>query len=414
MTQTVTLIISGGIAAYKSLELIRLLRKDGITVLPVLTNGGAQFVTPLSVAALAQHPVYTDLWSLKDESEMGHIRLSRDADLVMVAPASADLIAKMAHGLADDLASTLLLASNKPVMISPAMNGEMWNNPATQRNIETLKQDGIIIIPPAAGDMACGETGEGRMPESLELFAEIKNQLNPVKPLAGKKAIVTSGPTFEAIDPVRYIGNRSSGKQGHAIAAQLARAGADVTLISGPVNIPAPRGIKIIHIQSAAEMQKAVLENLPADIAVCAAAVADWGIESPASHKMKKRAGEGPPALKLVPNPDILAEIGAHKPRPTLIIGFAAETEDLIVNAKAKLLKKACDWIIANQVGIDGNPVFGQDDNQVTLLTHTTTEDWPAASKMDIARRLVVRICEKIAEGDSNHDRARPAQRQST
>lgn len=397
-TRSILLIISGGIAAYKSLELIRLLKKTGTAVRVILTKGGEQFVTPLSVSALSEHPVYTDIWSLKDESEMGHIRLSREADLIIVAPASANLIAKMANGIADDLASTTLLASNKPIMISPAMNPEMWAKPSTQRNLETLKQDGINIIAPNVGDMACGETGTGRMPEAAELFKAAEDFFLNNQPLAGKTAIVTSGPTYEPIDPVRFIGNRSSGKQGHAIAAELAKQGARVTLVTGPVSIPAPHGVKTIAIETAEDMKLAVTNALPADIFVGAAAVADWRVESPALQKMKKRTGQSAPELKFTENPDILATVSTHHNRPSLVIGFAAETEDLLNYARAKLVKKGCDWIVANQVGKDANPVFGADDNQVTLITRTTTENWPSASKTDVAKMLVNKIVEDLKD----------------
>jgi phosphopantothenoylcysteine decarboxylase/phosphopantothenate--cysteine ligase len=397
-TRSILLIISGGIAAYKSLELIRLFKKTGTYVRVILTKGGEQFVTPLSVSALSEHPVYTDLWSLKDESEMGHIKLSREADLIIVAPASANLIAKMANGIADDLASTTLLASNKPIMISAAMNPEMWAKPSTQRNLETLKKDGIHIIAPNVGDMACGETGTGRMPEANELFKAAEDFFLNNQPLAGKTAIVTSGPTYEPIDPVRFIGNRSSGKQGHAIAAELAKQGASVTLVTGPVSIPAPHGVQTISIETAEDMKAAVMNALPADIFVGAAAVADWRIESPALQKMKKRAGQTAPELKFTENSDILATISTHQSRPSLVIGFAAETEDLLNYARAKLVKKGCDWIVANQVGKDENPVFGADDNQVTLLTRTTTENWPSASKSDVAKMLVNKIIEDLKD----------------
>ncbi|OFW88088.1 MAG: bifunctional phosphopantothenoylcysteine decarboxylase/phosphopantothenate synthase [Alphaproteobacteria bacterium RIFCSPHIGHO2_02_FULL_46_13] len=397
-TRSILLIISGGIAAYKSLELIRLFRKTGTYVRVILTKGGEQFVTPLSVSALSEHPVYTDLWSLKDESEMGHIRLSREADLIIVAPASANLIAKMANGITDDLASTTLLASNKPIMISPAMNPEMWAKPSTQRNLEILKQDGIHIIAPNVGDMACGETGTGRMPEATELFKAAEDFFLNNQPLAAKTAIVTSGPTYEPIDPVRFIGNRSSGKQGHAIAAELAKQGVNVTLVTGPVSIPAPHGVKTIAIETAEDMKLAVTNALPADIFVGAAAVADWRVETPSVQKMKKRVGQTAPELKFTENPDILATVSTHPNRPSLVIGFAAETEDVLNYARAKLVKKGCDWIVANQVGKDANPVFGADDNQVTLITRTTTENWPSASKTDVAKMLVNKIVEDLKD----------------
>lgn len=400
--KTVLLIISGGIAAYKSLELIRLLKKAGVNILPILTKGGEQFVTPLSVSALAEHAVYTDLWSLKDENEMGHIRLSREADLIVVAPASANFLAKMAQGIADDLASTTLLAANKPVMAFPAMNPEMWANPATQRNIDILKSDGIHIINPSSGAMACGEIGTGRLPEATEMFSAIESFLTSVGKLTGRKAIVTSGPTYEAIDPVRFIGNHSSGKQGHAIAAALAREGADVTLITGPVSLPDPEGVKTIHITSADDMLAAVTKSLPADIAVCAAAVSDWKVENAQSHKMKKRHSDEAPRLNLTENPDILAAISKSANRPQLVIGFAAETENAVKNAQEKLLKKGCDWILANQVGKTEFPVFGDDNNQVTLVTRTTTNDWPILNKKDVASRLVAAIIDEFSKGHSN------------
>ncbi|OFW96978.1 MAG: bifunctional phosphopantothenoylcysteine decarboxylase/phosphopantothenate synthase, partial [Alphaproteobacteria bacterium RIFCSPHIGHO2_12_FULL_45_9] len=378
--------------------LIRLFRKTGTYVRVILTKGGEQFVTPLSVSALSEHPVYTDLWSLKDESEMGHIRLSREADLIIVAPASANLIAKMANGITDDLASTTLLASNKPIMISPAMNPEMWAKPSTQRNLEILKQDGIHIIAPNVGDMACGETGTGRMPEATELFKAAEDFFLNNQPLAAKTAIVTSGPTYEPIDPVRFIGNRSSGKQGHAIAAELAKQGVNVTLVTGPVSIPAPHGVKTIAIETAEDMKLAVTNALPADIFVGAAAVADWRVETPSVQKMKKRVGQTAPELKFTENPDILATVSTHPNRPSLVIGFAAETEDVLNYARAKLVKKGCDWIVANQVGKDANPVFGADDNQVTLITRTTTENWPSASKTDVAKMLVNKIVEDLKD----------------
>lgn len=390
--RSVLLVISGGIAAYKSLELIRLLKKAGANVRVILTKGGEQFVTPLSVAALSEHPVYTELWSLKDEAEMGHIRLSREADLIVVAPASANLIAKIANGIADDLASTTLLASNKPMLISPAMNPEMWAKPSTQRNIHTLKQDGVQVLMPCTGEMACGETGTGRMPEATELFSAIENFFLKNKPLSGQRAIVSAGPTFEPIDPVRFIGNRSSGKQGYAIATELAKQGADVILVSGPTALPTPHGVKTISVETAEQMKNAVLENLPADIFVGTAAVADWKVSNPASQKMKKRAGGEAPALNFTENPDILSLVGHHANRPKLVIGFAAETENILDNARQKLTKKGCNWIVANQVGTNENPAFGTDENQVTLVTSTTTEPWDKMSKQDIAHKLVEKI----------------------
>ena len=387
----ILLIISGGIAAYKSLELIRGLKKSGASVRCILTRGGSHFVTPLSVSALTEEAVYDDLWSLKDEKEMGHIRLSREADLIVVAPASANLIAQMAHGLAEDLASTTLLATNRPVMICPAMNPMMWQHTATQENIETLRNRGVSIVMPADGDMACGETGTGRLREPEEILKAITNHFQANKPLAGLKALVTSGPTFEPIDPVRFIGNRSSGKQGHAIAQALNDAGASVTLISGPVNIFDPTGVKTIHIQTAEEMLEACQNTLPADIAICAAAVSDWRAENTAPNKIKKGAEKTPPTLSLVENPDILRTISTHKTnRPALVIGFAAETENLIKNATDKLTKKSCDWILANNVAED--EIFGTDENHVYLVTNNDTTEWPQTSKRTIARDLTQEI----------------------
>lgn len=385
----ILLIISGGIAAYKSLELIRGLKKSGASVRCILTQGGAHFVTPLSVSALAEEQVYTDLWSLKDESEMGHIRLSREADLVVVAPASANIMAQMAHGLAEDLASTTLLATNRPVMIAPAMNPMMWQHAATQENLNTLKSRGIIILDPADGDMACGETGTGRMREPEEILLAVTKYFQDHKPLAGLKAIVTSGPTHEPIDPVRFIGNRSSGKQGHAIASSLASAGASVTLISGPVSLPNPQGVKVISVQTAQEMLAACENTLPADIAICAAAVSDWRVENTSSQKIKKGTDKSPPPLQFIENPDILATLSTHKNRPALVIGFAAETQDLLKNAAEKRTKKSCDWILANDVS---NGVFGEDENQVTLVTQNGYAEWPKATKENIARDITQEI----------------------
>ncbi len=385
----ILLVISGGIAAYKSLELIRLLRKARCEVRCILTKGGAEFITPLSVSALSEHPVYTDLFSLKDESEMGHIRLSREADLIVVAPASANLMAKLANGIADDLASTTLLASDKKVMIAPAMNPEMWAKPSTQRNIKTLENDGIIIVGPTSGEMACGETGLGRMIEAEDIAQSIEKYFSKSAPLSGMTALVTSGPTYEPIDPVRFVGNRSSGKQGHAIAEALSLAGANVTLVTGPVSIPDPLGVKTIHIETASEMLDACKSAPASDIAVCAAAVADWGIKSPAGHKMKKRAGAAPPTLDFSENPDILATICQSSARPKLVVGFAAETEDAIKSAQEKLIRKGCDWILANQVGKTENPVFGTDHNQVTLVSRSKIDEWPPLSKKEVAVRLV-------------------------
>ncbi len=393
--KSVLLVISGGIAAYKSLELIRLLRKSGASVRCILTQGGAQFVTPLSVSALSENPVYSDLWSLKDESEMGHIRLSREADLIVIAPASANLIGKMAQGLADDLASTTLLAANKPILMAPAMNVEMWNNKAVQANIQVLLDRGITLCGPHDGAMACGEFGPGRMAEPEEIFDRILSFFFE-RPLKGLSAIVTSGPTFEAIDPVRYLGNRSSGKQGHAIAAALSHAGANVTLIRGPVSIPDPANIRTIAVESAAQMLAACESALPADIAICAAAVSDWRAADPSAHKIKK-TGHQPPALTLTENPDILQILSTHQNRPRLVVGFAAETENLIENARAKRLKKSCDWVLANDVG--ANDIFGADKTHLHLISGNDAQDWGAMSKRDAAERLTTEIIHHFGRG---------------
>jgi phosphopantothenoylcysteine decarboxylase/phosphopantothenate--cysteine ligase len=385
------LIISGGIAAYKSLELIRLLRKDGANVRCILTSGGEKFVTPLSVSALSENPVYTDLWSLKDESEMGHIRLSREADLIVIAPASANMLARMAQGLADDLASTTLLAANKPILAAPAMNQMMWSNPATQANVHTLRGRGIHFIGPESGDMACGETGAGRMSEAIAIFAAINAHFGAAQPLKGKRALVTSGPTYEPLDPVRFLGNRSSGKQGHAVAAALRDAGAEVTLVSGPVSLPDPKGVRTVHVETAQQMFDACIAALPADIAVCSAAVSDWAPAQVSAGKMKKSKDRNPPEINLRENPDILGTIAQTGPgRPALVVGFAAETGDLIEEAKGKRARKGCDWVVANDVS--GNKVFGSDMNTVHVVSATGVESWPEAGKDEVARRLVERI----------------------
>ncbi|KZB67027.1 bifunctional phosphopantothenoylcysteine decarboxylase/phosphopantothenate synthase [Thalassospira lucentensis] len=401
--KNILLIISGGIAAYKVLEVIRRLRDRKINIRAILTKGGAEFVTPLSVAALTENKVYQDLFSLTDEAEMGHIRLSREADLVLVAPASADILAKMATGQAGDLATTALLATNKPVMVVPAMNVEMWNHAATQANIATLEGRGVIRIGPAAGDLACGETGSGRLAEPAEIIAAVFDFLEgqPAgKPLAGRKAVVTSGPTHEPIDPVRYIANRSSGKQGHAIAAALAVAGADVTLVSGPVSLPDPTGVKVVRIETARQMLDAVQAALPADIAVCAAAVADWRVAAEAGQKLKKDGSGVIPDLKLSENPDILATISQKGPkRPDLVVGFAAETENVIEHARAKRARKGCDWILANDVA-PGTGTFGGDHNEVFLISGAdgaSDEVWPRQGKAGVARALVQRISRHFA-----------------
>jgi phosphopantothenoylcysteine decarboxylase/phosphopantothenate--cysteine ligase len=394
--KNILLVISGGIAAYKSLELIRLIRKNGGDVRCILTSGGAQFVTPLSVASLSENPVYTDLWSLKDETEMGHIRLSRECDVVMVAPASANLMAKLAHGMADDLATTTLLASDKPVILAPAMNPQMWENAATQANLKTLSARGFKILSPGTGEMACGEIGQGRLPEAQDLLDALTHHFSAGKPLAGKRAVVTAGPTYEPIDPVRFVGNRSSGKQGYAIAAALEDLGASVTLISGPSDLKSPQKIKTIRIENAAQMLENCQKSLPADIVVCAAAVADWTPEIYQPAKMKK-ATDDTMSLPLRQTTDILKTLSAKSPlRPALVVGFAAETENLIENAKAKLAKKGCDWVVANLISED-NPAFGADKNQVYLVTSDTVEPWPKATKESIARTLALRIAEAFS-----------------
>jgi phosphopantothenoylcysteine decarboxylase / phosphopantothenate---cysteine ligase len=390
----VLLIIAGGIAAYKSLEVIRRLRERGTRVRCILTAGGARFVTPLAVASLSGEKVYEELFSLTDEAEMGHIRLSREADLVVVAPATADLMAKMAHGLADDLASTALLATDKPVLLAPAMNPQMWTHPATARNLARLRADGVAVVGPNPGDMACGEVGLGRMAEPAEILAAIEARLAPAaRPLAGVRAIVTSGPTVEAIDPVRFLSNRSSGKQGHAIAAALAAAGATVTLVSGPVAEPDPAGVRVVRVESARDMLSAVEGALPADVVVCAAAVSDWRPAEARGQKLKKQAGAAPPALSLTENPDILRHVAQPGPaRPGLVVGFAAETEDVIANARRKLSAKGCDWILANDVSAE-QETFGGVNNTIHFLRRDTEpEAWPRASKVDVASRLVKEI----------------------
>ena len=398
----ILLIISGGIAAFRSLELIRRLRERGADVRCVLTKGGAEFVTPLSVAALSENKVYQDLFSLTDEAEMGHIRLSREADLVLVCPASADLLAKMANGLADDLASTALLATDKPVMVCPTMNVMMWQHPATQANMLTLESRDVMRVGPGAGNLACGEVGSGRLAEVMDIVAAVElffatGSAHQPRPLAGRHAIVTSGPTWEAIDPVRYIGNRSSGKQGHAIAGALARLGARTTLVSGPTWEPDPPGVDMVRIESAREMFEACHTALPADIAVCAAAVADWRVESDADKKIKKD-GSGPPTLALTENPDILASLSqAGNNRPKLVVGFAAETGNVVEYARAKLGRKGCDWLVANDVS-PGTGTFGGDENTVHLVSADTVDDWPRMSKTQVAERLADRIAEAFFE----------------
>jgi phosphopantothenoylcysteine decarboxylase/phosphopantothenate--cysteine ligase len=399
----ILLIISGGIAAYKSLELIRRLRDQGAAVRCIMTRAAHQFVTPLAVASLSEDKVYTDLFSLTDESEMGHIRLSREADLLVVAPATADLIARTAAGMADDLAATALLASDKPVLIAPAMNAMMWAHPATQANLKTLEARGVLRVGPGAGDLACGEIGFGRMAEPAEILAAIIRQLSgdavaatAEKRLVGRRALVTSGPTREPIDPVRYLSNHSSGKQGHAIAAALAALGADTVLVSGPTQEPPPAGVKLVPVESAADMLAACEAALPVDVAVMAAAVSDWRIEKPAAQKLKKN-GKGAPVLRLVENPDILARVAARgNDRPALVIGFAAETENVVAHARDKRVRKGCDWILANDVS-PGTGVFGGDRNTIHLVDGDTVEDWPVMSKQEVAAKLAGRIADRLA-----------------
>ncbi len=396
MERRVLLIIGAGIGAYKCLELIRRGRERGFAFRCVLTPAARQFVSPLSVASLSGEKVYTDLFSLTDEAEMGHIRLSRESDVVLVAPATADLLAKMAHGLADDLASTLLLATDKPVLAAPAMNPRMWEHPATRRNLATLRKDGIRIIGPEVGDMACGETGTGRLVEPERILEALETHFAP-GPLHGIRALVTSGPTFEPIDPVRFVGNRSSGRQGHAIAAALAERGARVTLVSGPVCLADPPGVHTVHVTTAREMLEACEAALPVEVAICAAAVSDWRPRCPSSRKMKKEAGASPPVLELEENPDILRHLASRSEnRPRLVIGFAAETEQLLSHAREKLERKGCDWILANQVGGE-NPVFGAERNRVRLLRNDgTVETWPEMEKREIGLRLAEAVAAEL------------------
>ncbi len=398
----ILLIVAGGIAAFKSLELIRRLRERGAAVRCVVTAAGAKFVTPLSLQALSEDRVYTDMFSLTDENEMGHIQLSRDADLLVVAPATANILARMAGGLADDLAATVLLATDKPVLAAPAMNVRMWTHAATVANVETLKKRGVTFVGPNDGAMACNEHGPGRMSEPAEIVAAIEALLSadlpPLEqPLAGKRALVTSGPTREAIDPVRYISNHSSGKQGHAIAAALARLGAEVTLVSGPVTVADPAGLRTLHVDSADQMLAACLAAGAIDVAVCAAAVADWKVTRPAGAKIKKKVGAPPPPLELSANPDILATLSKPGPRrPALVVGFAAETENLVANAIDKRGRKGCDWIVANDVS-PATGTFGGERNTVHLISATGVEDWPTLSKDEVAGHLAARIALHLA-----------------
>ncbi len=392
--KTVLLIICGGIAAYKSLDLIRRLKERGVKVRVVMTHAAGEFITPLSVGALSHSKVYCDLFSREDEHDIGHIRLAREADLIVIAPATANIIAKTAHGIVDDLASAVLLASNGKVLIAPAMNPAMWNNPATRRNADTLEGDGFRFIGPNSGEMAeQSEAGRGRVAEPMEIVSEIGLILDTrTKPLSGLKVIVTAGPTHEPIDPVRYIANRSSGKQGYAIAAALVAAGAQVNLISGPVNLNEPAGLNCTRVESAEEMFQAVKSNLPSDIAIMVAAVADWRVVNSANEKIKKKPGsKNPVSLKLAENPDILKFVGHLDQRPELVIGFAAETQDVIKNAKAKLKRKGADWIVANDVSPETG-IMGGDSNTVKLLSSDGVEQWPVLAKDQVARRLVEKI----------------------
>lgn len=395
----ILLIIAGGIAAYKTPDLIRRLREQGAAVRCVLTHGGAQFVTPLTLGAISEDKVYESLFSLTDEHEMGHINLSRKADALLVAPATADILAKMAHGLADDLATTLLLATDKPVLVAPSMNVRMWDHPATQANLGILENRRIIVIGPNDGDMACGEYGMGRMSEPPDIVAALEKVFLANKRLAGRRALVTSGPTYEPIDPIRYIANRSSGKQGHAIAEALTRLGTKTILVTGPTRQPDPPGVQVFHVESARQMLEACEAALPADIAVCAAAVADWRVETKVNQKLKKEAGNQPPSLMMTENPDILQTLSNTKnTRPNLVVGFAAETENVIANAQAKLARKGCDWIIANDVSPDTG-TFAGDANTVRLITADGVEDWPRLSKVEVGERLADRIADALETG---------------
>lgn len=393
----ILLIIAGSISAYKALELMRLLRKAGARVTPVLTGGGARFVTPHAVQAIAGEAVHQDLWSLQTEADIGHIRLARLPDLVAVVPASAGLLARMAQGLADDLATTLLLATDKPVLVAPAMNWAMWGHPATRANMALLLSRGVQVVGPGEGAMAEAESGPGRLAEPAEILAAIQAHFAPAaQPLLGRRVLVTSGPTHEPIDPVRYIANRSSGKQGHAIAGALAALGARVTLVSGPVTEPDPAGVTVVRVETAAEMLAACEAALPADAAVCAAAVADWRAAHAGRRKLKKVPGQAPPPLELALNPDILATLSRHARRPGLVVGFAAETENVVANAREKRQRKGCDWIVANDVSGD---VMGGAENAVHLVTAGGVEDWPRLPKQEVARRLAERLAEALAPG---------------
>ncbi|MGB3688740.1 MAG: bifunctional phosphopantothenoylcysteine decarboxylase/phosphopantothenate--cysteine ligase CoaBC [Jannaschia helgolandensis] len=390
----ILLIIGGGIAAFRSLDLMRRLRERGASVTPVLTPAAEHFVTPLSVSALAASKVYRDLFDLTDEAEMGHIELSRAADLIVVCPATANLMARMAQGLANDLATTLLLATDTPVMIVPAMNVRMWEHPATQRNLAILSGDGIAVVGPVNGAMACGEFGPGRLTEVPDIIGAIDAHFSD-GPLKGRHALVTSGPTHEPIDPVRYIANRSSGTQGTAIAAALRDLGARVTFVTGPADTSPPAGVDVVRVETAQQMLYAVTAALPADVAIMSAAVADWRVENAGDRKMKKDGNATAPALTFAENPDILATVSKAATRPKLVVGFAAETDDVIANATAKRLRKGCDWIVANDVS-PGTGIMGGTENAVTLITDTGAEDWPRLTKIETARRLADRIARHL------------------
>ena len=391
--KSILLIVGGGISAYKSLELVRALATRGVRTRAILTKAGAEFVTPLSLSALTGDKIYSDLFSLTDEAEMGHIQLSRGADLVVVAPATADLMAKMANGLANDLASTALLATDKKILMAPAMNVRMWESAGVKRNRAQLEKDGVLFVGPDDGEMACGDFGPGRMAEPLEIVAAIERALSASSPLAGMTALVTAGPTREPVDPVRFLANHSSGKQGYAIAEALMRAGAATTLISGPVSIAPPQGVKLQRVTTAREMLAACEAALPADVLVMAAAVADWRPDIAANSKIKKSVDRVVPLIKLVENPDILATIAGGPHRPRLVIGFAAETDDVVTNAVAKRGRKGADWIIANDVSGD---VMGGDRNRIHLISEAGTEDWPDMTKSEVGTQLAARIAQKL------------------
>ncbi len=398
----VLFIVSGGIAAYKCLEVIRRLRDHGIAVRCILTKGGSRFITPLSLAAISGDRVFDDLFSLNDENEIGHIRLAREADLIIVTPASADIMAKMAHGLADDLATTTLLATDKPVLIAPAMNSRMWEHPATRANVTILEARGIMTVGPGVGEMAeSNEAGEGRLADPVEIVKSVvlclEGNSSTNGRLSGIKGLVTSGPTFEPIDPVRYIANRSSGKQGHAIAKALSDLGADISLVTGPTQLAEPAGVRVTHIETARQMLEACEATLPVEIAVCAAAVGDWRVNETVKNKIKKSGGNTLPNLELTENPDILASLSQADPRPKLVVGFAAETEQVVENAIAKRLKKKCDWILANDVS-PATGTFGGDKNTLHLITSDGVEDWPRISKQAAADTLANRIADKLEQ----------------